>query len=352
MWPYTMEKSTPSSARSDGRVRQAPGCRRRLDRHDDRSRAGDVGVIDHGDQHRRHRGDEPGALAVDQFEAEPGSNIGSSTGVSVTVEGAEDPDHAAGGVEQRHRRHPHRSVRESDPVRPQHRVVDDALVTQHGTLREPRRAAGVLDLHWIVGVHRGKHDRLVDRRIRHEVVELVEAKDVTQLLQVGPDHLGVRRQRVAPHVRHQEHAGGPRLAEHVGGLGRLEARVDGDQRDPGEAGAVLEHDPFRQVVRPHADTLPRLEPGQQHARAPLGRDQQLGVRPAAPAFAGYALHQGHASGTAAATSRNRDPMTASRSKAGPPPSGIQWDVDSLLVMPLILAGQPARAHLGAFVLGC
>ncbi len=90
------------------------------------------------------------------------------------------------------------------------------------------------------------------------------------------------REWVAPDLGHEEHTGGTGLAEHVGRLGRLEARVDGDQCEPGEPGAVLEYDPLRQVVRPHTDPLTRLEQAQQGTRAPLRRGQQLGVRPAPP----------------------------------------------------------------------
>jgi len=59
-------------------------------------------------------------------------------------------------------------------------------------------------------------------------------------------------------------------------------RVDGHDRDPGQGRGVLKQDPFGDVVRPHRDPLPRLEPAQQRPRRLLCLGEHLGVGPAAP----------------------------------------------------------------------
>ena len=115
-----------------------------------------------------------------------------STSVGAPVERSEDAHHAAAGVEQGHRREPDRAVGDLHAVGPQPGVVDDAAVAQDGTLREAGGAAGVLDLHRVVGVHHGELDVAVGRR--QELDELVEAQHLAQLGQLGAD----RRRRGPP----------------------------------------------------------------------------------------------------------------------------------------------------------
>ena len=116
---------------------------------------------------------------------------------------------------------------------------------------------------------------------------------MAQLGQLGADRLGVRRQRVAPNLGHEEQPGRPRLPEDILGLGRLQTRVDRHQRQPGQRRAVFEQHPLGQVVRPHADALARLEVLQQPMGAALGVGEQLGIGPPPPLRRRQPLDEGN-----------------------------------------------------------
>ena len=137
-------------------------------------------------------------------------------------------------------------------------------------------------VYWICAGSSGPTAGSVTSRpsVPDQLVELIEAQHVAQLGQVGTDRLGVRRQRVAPDLGHEEQPGRPRLPEDVGGLARLQARVDRHEGQPGERRAVLQQHPLGQVVRPHRDALARLEVLQKASGAALGLGEQLGIGPA------------------------------------------------------------------------
>jgi hypothetical protein len=165
-------------------------------------------------------------------------------------------------------------------------------VAQHRALGEPGRAARVLDLRRVVRADRRQPD--VASVGADDLVELIEAQHVAQPGQVGTDRLGVRRQPVAPDLGHEEQPGRPRLPEHVGGLGRPQARVNRYEGQPGERRAVLEQHPLGQVVRPHGDALARLEVLQKVSGAALGVDEQLSIGPAPSLRRRQPLHDGDA----------------------------------------------------------
>lgn len=85
-------------------------------------------------------------------------------------------------------------------------------------------------------------------------VEQIEAEHVAKLGQLGADRLGVRRQRVAPDLGHQEHPGCSRLPENVPRLGRLQARVDSREGQAGQRSAVLELRPLQRNRRSSCPT--------------------------------------------------------------------------------------------------
>ena len=256
-----------------------------------------------------------------------GSNPGMSTRVPRRPERAEHRDHAAAGVEQGHRSQEGRGVGHPDALGPQGGVVHHAHVMQHGSLREAGCAAGVLDLHGVV--RSDLRQRLDAGCGRGELTELVESQHLAQLGKIGADRLDVGGEWVAPHLGHDEHTDRLRLAEHVRDLGRLKRRVHSDEREAGERGAVLQHDPFGKVVRPDADVLTRLEPCEQRGRTLLGVAQQLGVGPpSAGGSVGQTLDKcdaiGHLSGHLSERAPHRDVRTEWRATVvGDPMRGGQ-----------------------------
>ena len=188
---------------------------------------------------------------------------------------------AAAGVKQRHGGDEHVAGVDAHPVGGVGAVIEKSAMTEQGALWKARGARSVLDHHGIVGGDGGKSDARIIAR-GDESVPIVEADDLPQLRAVRLYRLHRLQHRVSAKTVDDEDAGRTRLLQHILQLVGAEGRVHGDQHDARHAGAELEHDPFRDVLRPYRDTLALLEPGEQRPRGALCLAVQLGVGPFAP----------------------------------------------------------------------
>jgi hypothetical protein len=89
-------------------------------------------------------------------------------------------------------------------------------------------------------------------------------------------HLGQCRGHVAAaELGGVEHAGGARLAEHVGQLGGAVGRVDRHQRETRQRRRHLQEHPLKRADRPSDDVLAWLKMSEQRTRSPLGLGEEL-----------------------------------------------------------------------------
>ena len=241
-------------------------------------------MLQHGHQHRgdaQHRG---AAVGVEQLQDQARIEGLHQHESHPLRDAAEDAQHAAAGVEQRHRADPHRPVADPHPVGRVGPVVYEPPVEEQSALREAGGSRRVLDH---AGVHRVGVDQvaLPGVAVGQEGLPLIQAYDLPEFRALGL-HLGGRGQhRVAAELGEQDQPCGARLGQYVLQLAGLEGRVHGHEDHAGHGAAELQDHPLRNVGGPDGHPLAHLEVRPDGTGRPFGIGQQLRVCPLPPVVA-------------------------------------------------------------------
>ena len=158
VWPKTIVKSQPEvllrAPDELGGNDDAPDMTVRSEAEVARR---EVGVVEHGEQHRRHAQHDRAALGLDAARARaPGRSAAAGRTCRAAPACRSSVEHARRRCGTSASRSPRRRPRSTpEPQRDEARHVDDAAVVQQRALREARRARRVLDLRRSPGVISG-----------------------------------------------------------------------------------------------------------------------------------------------------------------------------------------------------
>ena len=251
-----------------------------------------LGMIEFGDEHRRHAVERGAFFLFDRLQRR--QRIKTFAGIDhgrAERDGSEIAHHHAKAVIERHGnadavlfRQPHRAADEIA-------VVEDVVMRQRHALGRARGAAGELDIHRIVELQRRSQfgKLLAVPRAAHfchvlegEGARTFGAADLDhraqlrqpRCLQFARLRCGKLRQQRVQHLHVvgglERGCGNDRRAadfcECEFKLAQAVRRIDGNENEPGLGGGELRQRPFRPIERPHPDPRAALEAEREKAR--------------------------------------------------------------------------------------
>ncbi len=282
--------------------------------HDARAQAAQVevvelGMIQHGGEHRRHPVQGRAALRLDRLQrgqrVEP---LARKHHLRAIGHGREVPQHHAETVIERHRNaerilrcQPHRTGGRN-------RVVEDAPVAQRRPLRPTRRSRRELDVDRVLGLQRDtdgveprlrprpapRHHIVEGERARHRIgTELHHAAQFRQLCaaQLSGTRLGQFGRQFAQlgqivavaESRRGDQRADAGVPERVFQLPRLVGGIDVDQDRPDPRRRELRQKPLGPVGRPDADSIAPVDTDrQQSGRKPVHLPREVVIGPPLP----------------------------------------------------------------------
>ena len=110
----------------------------------------EVGMLELGEEHRRHAVERGALLAIDDFEDARGIEEFERTQTGAVRVGREDAEHAAEAMKQRHAQAESIRRRVAEPLADPVAVVDDVAAREHDALGEAGRARRVLHVDHVV----------------------------------------------------------------------------------------------------------------------------------------------------------------------------------------------------------
>jgi hypothetical protein len=247
--------------------------------------AGEVGVVQLGDEHRRHAVERGAAFRGHRLERRAGvERRGGDDHARAVGDRAEVAHHHAEAVVEGHGDADAVGLRVAAALADEVAVVEDVAMAERRALRRAGRAAGVLDVDGVAG----RQLRLAGgERVRRDLRGAVEEAVPRRV--ADPDHVIERRRLGRDLGDHRLVVGGlegargeqqpcPRLAQRVGQLGGAVGGVDVDEDRADAGGGQLQQRPLRAVGAPDADAVAGGDAvGQERERQAVGLGVELRV---------------------------------------------------------------------------